>query len=141
MLRRRSEKLVVLDSEGLVVYEERAAAKQVFRFDEILVLEHEKMLSAFWLRLVCRDTASELMLFQESDPIRTVTYNQYAVKAVFIPYRSIRQVQTTEDAMMRQLRLRLQGTRTLSLAFDAENEAFPGLCQALARMTPTASDV
>lgn len=239
ILRKRSAKLVVLEPQGLVVYEESSTAKHEFPFDEILAIEHEKMLSAFWFTLICRHKAttipylskddggfaaiiknlrirfrqripsafesaetirsktqhdfphgadtfgrianaqclpgqhvimacfqpayqaqenrygglvrktityarhlsvltdSEVMIVQESEPIRTSTYNQYARKEVFIPYGSIQQVQVSEEVTARKLTLSLQGTQTVSLYFAYANEAFPAFCENLTRLVAT----
>jgi hypothetical protein len=53
VLRRRPEKLIVPKHDRLVVYEGSLAANKEFPFDELLYIDYEKMLSAFWLTLVC----------------------------------------------------------------------------------------
>ncbi len=235
ILRKRLEKLIVLEQDGLVLYEDGSTTKQEFPFDDILSVEHEKMLSAFWCTLVCRHktttipylskddtcfsailknlrvrsfheahstsvsqdpsrseniddclykadrfgriakadllpgqqiinacfqpvhqaktnrygglfrktvtyashlavlTDSEMIIVQESEPIRTAIYNQYAVKELFIPCRSIRQVQMEEKATTRTLILSLHGAQTVSLYVAHENEEFLAFFKDLTR--------
>jgi hypothetical protein len=221
VLRRRPEKLIVPEHDRLVVYEGSLAAKKEFPFEELLYIDHEKMLSAFWLTLVCQRqistirylskddtcfstiletlrrrssqkepssatsdsrynkleelsqasykflrmartsllpeqtivdvyfqpaykskktlyggllrktvtyaphlsvlTNTELIVIQESEPIRTITYNQYAGKQLFIPYRSLREVHMKEDDATTQLVFSLNATHSVSLCFAREN--------------------
>lgn len=222
VLRRQLEKLIVLEHDRLVVYEGSLAAKKEFVFDELLYIDYEKMLSAFWLTLVGQrqtstirylsreDTSfatilerlrrrssqrehapvppdlrykkldelsqaaykflrmartsllpeqtivdayfqpaykdrktlyggllgktvtyaphlsvltdTELIVIQESEPIRTITYNQYAAKQLFIPYRTLQEVRIKEDDVTTQLVLSLNATHSVSLFFARENE-------------------
>lgn len=236
MLRRRSEKLLVLEHDRLVVYEGNTAAKKEFPFDELLYIDYEKMLSAFWLTLVCQHQTSSirylskedtcfstileslrvrlsqgesscvpmedtslpqkidefphvpykflkiartsllpgqkivdvyfqpayrskknlfgqfigktvtyaphlslltekaLIVVQESEPIRMITYNQYAVKQLFIPYRSIQEVQMQEENTTIQLIFLLNTIHSLYLCFDRKNDRVSRFFQQVTRM-------
>jgi hypothetical protein len=67
-------------------------------------------------------TDTELIVIQESEPIRTITHNQYAVKRLFIPYHSLREVHIKEEDDMVQLVFSLNATHSTSLCFARGNE-------------------
>jgi hypothetical protein len=69
-------------------------------------------------------TDNELILIQERDEIQTITYDQYSVKKLFIPYQNIDAVEIIEDKNndTLQLKLHIKDNISLSIFFMKENE-------------------
>lgn len=69
-------------------------------------------------------TENELILIQKREPIRTMTYDQYSTKILFIPYQQIRAVELLDDRKQAalQLTLSLKNQITLPLFWMRENE-------------------
>lgn len=238
VLFKRKEKLIVLSHNRLILYEGNPASVQEIYFDEILFIEHGKMLFSFWLTIVCESqtytirynrgendffpvmdsirlksyqvekqiftpedyqerkkinwlsnmhykfmntakrsllpgqrivealfqpsytfqknpylqfmkhvynphlcmmTDNELILIQERKTIRTMTYDQYSVKKLFIPYQNIQSIHRKEDNNHETLQiiLSLKGTLSLPLSFTKENERAQSFFKTLQQMMLT----